>query len=95
MIGELVTHDSHDVVSVSDETHDENDGQDCDLPSSDWKFGFGDISRVPGCVNYGPRSDCVSNIVGTMSERGGTAENEKDWKGKRETSQRREFARET
>ena len=43
------------------------------MPRLDRKLGSGGVPRLPGRVDDGPRGDRVSNIVGAVSERGGTS----------------------
>lgn len=72
MVGDLVTHDLHDVVTVSDETDRDGTGQYTDLPERHGELGFGGVTGVPCRVDDGPGSDRVTDIVGTVGERGGT-----------------------
>lgn len=69
MVGNLVTHDLHDVVAVSDETDRDGGRQDGKLPDRNGCLGSRRVTRVPCAKNNGPRSDRVADIVGTMRKR--------------------------
>jgi hypothetical protein len=70
VVGDLVTHDLHDVVSVCDETEGEGGGEDSKLPDGDGGLGCRGVTSVPGRVDDSPGTDSVTDIVGTVSERG-------------------------
>lgn len=70
MVSELVTHDSHDVVTVEDESSNEDQGDDGNLPEWDGELGCSSVTGVPGAVDDGPRRDGVSDVVGAVSEGG-------------------------
>lgn len=54
MIGNFVTHDFHDVVTVGAETDGDGEGEDGDLPDGDRGFGLGCVAGGPGAVD-----DCI------------------------------------
>lgn len=70
VVGDLVTHDLHDVVAVGDETERQGGGQNSELPDGDRSLGLGGVTGAPGRVDDSPGSDSVTNIVGTVSKRG-------------------------
>lgn len=78
MVGDLVTHDLHDVVTVGDETDGDGSGKNGELPDGYRSFSGGRISGRPSRVNDSPRTDRVSDIVGTVSEGCGTGSQDLD-----------------
>jgi hypothetical protein len=70
MVGDLVTHDLHDVVTVCDEAERQGSGENSQLPDGDGSLGLGGVSGGPGRVDDSPGTDSVTDIVGTVSERG-------------------------
>jgi hypothetical protein len=70
VVGDLVTHDLHDVVAVGDETKRQSSGEDGQLPNRNGSLGLGGVTGVPGRVDNSPRTDSVTDIVGAVSERG-------------------------
>lgn len=80
MVGDLVTHDLHDVVSVCDETEREGSRQDSELPKGNSGLGLRSVTGGPGRVDDSPRTDGVTNVIGAVSE-GGSAGSENLDKG--------------
>ena len=78
VVSNLVTHDLHDVVTVGDETERQGGGKDSKLPDGDGSLGAGSLAGVPSAVDDSPRSDSVTDIVGTVSERGSTGSDDLD-----------------
>ena len=78
VVGDLVTHNLHDVVTVGNETDGDGSGKNGELPDGYRSFGGGGISGRPGRVNDSPRTDRVSDIVGTVGERCGTGSQDLD-----------------
>lgn len=78
VVSDLVTHDTHDVVSVGHETHHEDQCKNSDLPQRDGLLGLRGVAGVPGTVDDRPRSHCVSNIVGAVGKGGGASGDELD-----------------
>lgn len=72
VVGNLVAHDSHDVVSVEGETQAENNGDYSNLPDRDWSLSSLSVAGSPGSVDNSPWADSVTDIVSTVSE-GGSA----------------------
>ncbi len=70
VVGDLVTHDLHDVVTVGDQTKRKSGREDSKLPDGDGSFGLSGITGVPGRVDDSPGTDSITDIVGTVSERG-------------------------
>jgi hypothetical protein len=70
VVSDLVTHDLHDVVAVCDETKRKRGGENSKLPDGDRSRARRSHASVPGAVDNSPRTDSVSDIVGTVSERG-------------------------
>jgi hypothetical protein len=68
VVSDLVTHDLHDVVAVCDETKRERGGENSKLPDGDRSRGRRGLASVPGAVDDSPRTDSVTDIVGTVSE---------------------------
>jgi hypothetical protein len=62
----------HDVVSVSDETNADCQGDNGDLPKRNLLLGLGGVASAPGGVHTSPDTDGVTDIVGTVRE-GGSA----------------------
>lgn len=78
VVGDLVAHDAHDVVSVGDETDAEDDGDDGELPGVDGGLGGLSAAGGPGLVDDGPRTDSVTDVVGTVGERGSAGSEDLD-----------------
>ena len=78
VVGDLVTHDLHDVEAVGDETNRDTSGENGDLPDRDGKLGLGGVTGRPGRVDDGPRTDRVSNVVGSVGERGSASGDDLD-----------------
>lgn len=72
MVGDLVTHNLHDVVTIGNETERQGGRENSKLPNWHWRFGCGGRARIPCSVDDSPGADSVTNIVGTVSE-GGSA----------------------
>lgn len=68
VVGDLVAHDLHDVVTVGDESKRQSSREDSQLPDGDGSLGLGSVTSAPGRVDDSPRTDSVTNIVGTVSE---------------------------
>lgn len=68
VVGDLVTHDLHDVVSVSDQTKRQGGGEDSKLPDGHGGLGLGGVTGVPGRVDDGPGTNSITDIVGAVSE---------------------------
>jgi hypothetical protein len=62
----------HDVVTVSDETEADGQGDDSDLPQRNVCFGADSLTSGPSRVHGSPDTDGVTDIVGTVRE-GGSA----------------------
>lgn len=60
---------SHDVVSVGDETDDEEEGENGDLPQWDRGLGCSGPTGGPYTVQDSPWTDRVSDVVGTVGKR--------------------------
>ena len=71
MISDLVTHDLHNVVAVSDETERECSREDGELPDGYGCLGLRGFACVPRAVDDGPGTDGVSDVVGAVGEGGG------------------------
>lgn len=69
VVGDLVTHDLHDVVSVGDQTERQSGGENSKLPDGYGSLGLGGVTGVPGRVDDSPWADGVTNVVGAVSER--------------------------
>lgn len=78
MVCELVTHDLHDVVSVCDETEANGEGHDRNLPKGNLLLRLDGQAGLPCAVHTSPNTDGVSDIVSTVSERGGTGSDDLD-----------------
>jgi len=78
VVGDLVTHDLHDVVSVGDETDRDGSGKDSELPDGNGGFSLSGGTGRPSTVDNSPRTDRVSDIVGTVSEGCGTGSEDLD-----------------
>ena len=78
MVGDLVTHDLHDVVSISDETKADGQGNNSNLPQLDGDLGLAGLAGAPGRVHGGPDTDSVTDIVGTVGERGSAGSDDLD-----------------
>lgn len=78
VVGELVTHDLHDVVSVGDETDTDGQGHDGDLPRGNILLRLDSLAGLPCSVHTSPDTDGVSDIVGAVSERCGTGSDDLD-----------------
>jgi hypothetical protein len=68
VVGDLVTHDLHDIVSVGDQTERQGSGENSQLPDGDRGLGLGGVTGGPGRVDDSPGTDSVTDIVGTVSE---------------------------
>jgi len=69
VVGDLVTHDLHDVVTVGDETERQCGGKNSQLPDRNRCLGLSGVTGGPGRVDDSPGTDGVTDIVGTVSER--------------------------
>lgn len=78
MIGNLVSHDFHNVETVGAQPERNGQGENGELPRLDGEFGGSGITGFPSGVNDSPRSDRVSDIVGTVGERSGTGSDDLD-----------------
>jgi hypothetical protein len=78
VVGDLVTHNLHDVVTVGNETDGDGSGKNCELPDRNRSFSGSGISSGPGRVNDSPGTDRVSDIVGTVCEGCGTGSQDLD-----------------
>lgn len=78
VVGDLVAHDSHDVVSVKSETQAKNNSDDSDLPDWNWSLSSLSVTGGPGSVDDSPWADSVTNIVGTVSEGGSAGSDDLD-----------------
>ena len=65
MVGDLVTHDLHDVVAVGDQTNGDRRRDNSDLPDRHRCLALGGFAGRPGAVDNCPRRDGVSDIVGS------------------------------
>ena len=72
MVGNLVTHNTHDVVSVCDETDTDRQSNDSNLPKRDRSPRSDCCASRPSRVHSSPHTDGVTNIVGSVCERCGT-----------------------
>lgn len=63
---------SHDVVTVSDETETDSQGNDSDLPQGHISLSAHSLASRPSRVHGSPDTDSVSDIVSTVRERCGT-----------------------
>ena len=70
MVGDLVAHNLHDIVSVCDETDRDGGRQDSELPHRNRGILLRRLAIHPGVVNDCPGTDRVTNIVGAMRKRG-------------------------
>lgn len=68
----------HDVVTVSDETEANGEGDDSNLPGVDIGVLLDRLASGPGTVHSSPDTDSVTNIVGTVSERGSAGSDDLD-----------------
>lgn len=78
VVGNLVTHDLHNVETVGAQTQRDGKRQDGQLPWLDGELGSGGVSSLPGRVDDGPWSNRVSDIIGTVGKRGGTGGDDLD-----------------
>lgn len=78
VVGELVTHDLHDVVSVCDETNTDGEGHDGDLPRGNILLRLYGLAGLPRSVHTSPDTDGVSDIVGAVGEGCGTGSDDLD-----------------
>lgn len=78
VVGDLVTHDLHDVVSVGDETNADGQRHDGNLPHGDGSLLLGSLTGRPGGVHDGPGTDGVTDIVGAMGEGGSAGSDDLD-----------------
>lgn len=78
MVGELVTHDLHDVVSVCDETKADGEGHDRNLPKRNVLLRLNSLAGLPCAVHASPDTDGISDIVGAVSERRGAGSDDLD-----------------
>ena len=70
VVGDLVTHDLHDVEAVGDETDGKGTGEDSQLPDGDGGGLVDGKTGGPGLVDGSPGTSRVTDIVGTVGERG-------------------------
>lgn len=68
VVGDLVTHDLHDVVSIGNEPETDSEGHDGDLPERNIGLGGDGLTGGPGTVHTSPDSNSISDIVGSVSE---------------------------
>ena len=68
VVGELVTHDLHDVVSVCYETKANGEGHDRNLPKRNVLLRLDGRARSPRAIHTGPDTDGVSDVVRTVRE---------------------------
>lgn len=68
MVGDLVTHNLHDVVAIGDETKRDGGRENGELPDWDRSLRLGSVASVPGTVDDSPGTDRVTDIIGTVSE---------------------------
>lgn len=73
-----VRHTLHDVVTISDEADADGEGNDSDLPERHFLL----LLRWPGLgpcdVHASPDTDSITDIVGTVGERGGAGSDDLD-----------------
>lgn len=69
VVGDLVAHDLHDVVSISDETGGDCESDDCELPHWDRELGGGGLTSLPRRVDDCPWCNGVTDVVSTVCER--------------------------
>lgn len=64
----LVTHDTHDVVTIRDEAETDGESNDSNLPQ--WHRGFrsDSLTSRPGRVHGSPDTNSVTDIVGSVSK---------------------------
>lgn len=62
----------HDVVTVSDETETDSQGDDSDLPQGHISLSADSLTSRPSRVHGSPDTDSVTDVVGTVSEGSGT-----------------------
>lgn len=68
VVGDLVAHDLHDVVAISDEADADGEGHDGNLPQRNGSLGTSSLASGPSSVHDSPDTDGVADIVGTVSE---------------------------
>ena len=62
----------HNVVTVSDETETDSQGNDGNLPQGHISLSADSLTGRPSRVHGSPDTDSVADIVGTVSEGSGT-----------------------
>ena len=60
VVGDLVTHDLHDVVAIGGQAEGDAESHDSELPDGDGELGGGGVAGGPGGVHDCPRADGVS-----------------------------------
>jgi hypothetical protein len=78
VVGDLIAHDLHDVVAIGDQTKRQGGGEDSQLPDGDGSLGLGGVTGVPGRIDDGPGTNSVTNVVGTVGERGSAGSEDLD-----------------
>lgn len=68
VVGDLITHDLHDVVAVGDEAETDGQGNDGDLPERDVSLGRDGLAGLPCAVHAGPDADGVADVIGAVGE---------------------------
>ena len=66
VVRDLVAHDLHDVVTISDQSRRDGEGEHCKLPEGHGRLGPGGVARAPGCVDNGPGADRVADVVSAV-----------------------------
>lgn len=78
VVSNLVAHDLHDIVAVGDETKGQGGREDSKLPDRDRSLGSSSVTSVPCRVDDSPGADSVTNVVGTVGERGSAGSEDLD-----------------
>jgi hypothetical protein len=62
---------SHDVITISDETEADGQGDDSDLPQGYRSLGTNSLASGPSRVHSSPDTNSVTDVVSTVCEGGG------------------------
>lgn len=68
----------HDVVTIGDETDRDGERENGNLPERDGSLGSSSAASGPSTIDDSPRTDRVTDIVGTVSERSSASSEDLD-----------------